>query len=84
MISEILLNNNINRYLVMFRCVITYIWVVGDLGRVRSNASHYATPFSPRAYESKYIHFNMDNDEDIRRIAADISEGNRYYCINYV
>ena len=39
----------------------------GDLGRVRSNARHYATPFSPRADESKYIRFNMDNDEDVRR-----------------
>ncbi|MCX0383830.1 amidoligase family protein, partial [Clostridium perfringens] len=54
----------------------------GDLGRVRSNARHYATPFSPRADESKYIRFNMDNDEDVRRMAAEISEGNRYYGIN--
>ncbi|WP_272479315.1 amidoligase family protein, partial [Clostridium perfringens] len=54
----------------------------GDLGRVRSNARHYATPFSPRADESKYIRFNMDNDEDVRRMAAEVSKGNRYYGIN--
>ncbi|MDT7927764.1 amidoligase family protein [Clostridium perfringens] len=54
----------------------------GDLGRVRSNARHYATPFSPRADESKYIRFNMDNNEDVKRMAAEISEGNRYYGIN--
>ncbi|WP_283699256.1 amidoligase family protein [Clostridium perfringens] len=54
----------------------------GDLGRVRSNARHYATPFSPRADESKYIRFNMDNDEDVRRMTAEISKGNRYYGIN--
>ncbi|WP_283697469.1 hypothetical protein [Clostridium perfringens] len=53
----------------------------GDLGRVRSNTRHYATPFSPRADESKYIHFNMDTDEDVRRMAAEISEGNRYYVL---
>ncbi|PWX55374.1 amidoligase family protein [Clostridium perfringens] len=54
----------------------------GDLGIIREDALCYAKPFSERAAESKYIHFNMDNDDDVRNMARIISEGNRYYGIN--
>ncbi|WP_283697412.1 amidoligase family protein [Clostridium perfringens] len=54
----------------------------GDLGIIRENALCYAKPFSERAAESRNIHFNMDNDDDVRTMARIISEGNRYYGIN--
>lgn len=33
-------------------------------------------------YKSKHIRFNMYNDEDVRRMVAEISVVNRYYGIN--
>ncbi|MCX0356212.1 amidoligase family protein, partial [Clostridium perfringens] len=54
----------------------------GDLGTIRAAALSYAKPFRERAAESKYIHFNMDNDDDVRNMARVVSENNRYYGIN--
>lgn len=54
----------------------------GDLGIIIEEAFYYAKPFSERATESKYIHFNMDTDDDVREVARVVSEVNRYYGIN--
>lgn len=59
-----------------------YRAAVGDLGVVRAAALSYARPFSVRANESKNIHFNMNNDDDVREMARVISRNNRYYGIN--
>ena len=54
----------------------------GDLGRIRRNASSYATSFSERASEANRMTFRMDNDEDVRVMAERVSRMNRYYGIN--
>ena len=54
----------------------------GDLGTIRAAALSYAKPFRERAKKSKNIHFNMDNDDDVRNMARVVSENNRYYGIN--
>ena len=54
----------------------------GDLGRIRRNASSYATSFSERASEANRMNFRMDNDEDVRVMAERVSRMNRYYGIN--
>lgn len=54
----------------------------GDLGRIRSNASSYATSFSERAYEANRMAFNMDTEDDVRAMAERVSRMNRYYGIN--
>lgn len=54
----------------------------GDLGRVRSNAEHYATTFSRVASNTKNMRFNLESDEDVREMASRVSGMNRYYGIN--
>ena len=54
----------------------------GDLGRIRSNASNYATSFSERAAEANRMAFRLENDEDVREMAQRVSRMNRYYGIN--
>lgn len=54
----------------------------GDLGRIRSNASDYATSFSARAAEANRMSFSMENDEDVMDMARRVSRMNRYYGIN--
>lgn len=54
----------------------------GDLGRIRSNASSYATSFSERAYEANRMAFRMEAEEDVRAMAERVSRMNRYYGIN--
>ena len=51
----------------------------GDLGRIRSNASSYATSFSERAYEANRMAFSMDTEADVRAMAERVSRMNRYY-----
>lgn len=53
-----------------------------DLARLKSNAKYYTSLFSIMTYKSKHIRFNMYNDEDVRRMVAEISVVNRYYGIN--
>lgn len=54
----------------------------GDLGRIRSNASSYATSFSERASEANRMAFRMDREEDVRYMTERVSKMNRYYGIN--
>lgn len=54
----------------------------GDLGHIRSNASHYATNFNQRASMANRMAFRMDNEEDVRVMAERVSNMNRYYGIN--
>ena len=54
----------------------------GDLGRVRSNTSTYATNFNQRASMANRMNFRMDNEEDVRVMAERVSNMNRYYGIN--
>ena len=54
----------------------------GDLGRIRSNASHYAINFNQRASMANRMAFRMDNEEDVRAMAERVSNMNRYYGIN--
>ena len=54
----------------------------GDLGRIRSNASSYATSFSERAAEANRMSFNMETEEHVRHLAQRVSRLNRYYGIN--
>ena len=54
----------------------------GDLGRIRSNASNYATSFSERAAEANRMTFRLENDSDVIEMAQRVSRMNRYYGIN--
>lgn len=54
----------------------------GDLGRVRSNADGYANPFSDRAAESARMRLRMDENDDVKIMAREVSNGDRYYGIN--
>lgn len=54
----------------------------GDLGRVRSNAEHYATPYSETAATTRNMRFEMNDDDDVVDLATRASEMNRYYGIN--
>lgn len=54
----------------------------GDLGRIRRNASNYATSFSERAAYANRMNFRMDTERDVREMTTTVSNLNRYYGIN--
>lgn len=54
----------------------------GDLGRIRSNYSTYATPFSGRSGNAATSRFSMNDMRDVQALASRASNNNRYYGIN--
>lgn len=54
----------------------------GNLGRIRSGYSRYASPFSSQARSAAVRRFRLDSREDVNNLARTASGRNRYFGIN--
>lgn len=54
----------------------------GNLGRIRSGYSRYASPFSSQARSAAVRRFRLDSSEDVNNLARTTSNRNRYFGIN--
>ncbi len=54
----------------------------GDLGRVRSGYTRFASQFSSQARSAAVSRFRLDSRDDIDELARNASNRNRYYGIN--
>lgn len=62
---------------------VIYRFSGGNLGRIRSNHSRYATSFSDRARSTARSRFNLNDRSDIDTLARNASNNNRYYGVNF-
>ena len=61
---------------------ILYRLAGGNLGRIRSNYSHYATSFQNNARQAAQSRFTLEDRSDIDQLARRASNQNRYHGIN--
>lgn len=54
----------------------------GDEGRIRSGHRHYATSFQRRAEYGSNRRIRLDSIQDVRNLASDVSQRERYYALN--
>lgn len=54
----------------------------GDEGRIRSGHRHYAESFQRRAEYGSNRRIRLESVDDVRALAADVSQRNRYYALN--
>ncbi|MEW9124929.1 MAG: amidoligase family protein [Thermotaleaceae bacterium] len=81
------LNTARQRWKRFFRAIggfedILYRLAGGSLGRIRSNYSHYATPFQDNARRTVQSRFRLEERGDIDQLARRASNQNRYHGIN--
>lgn len=54
----------------------------GDEGRIRRGHMHYAESFQDRAEYGANRRIRLESIDDVRSLASDVSERNRYYALN--
>ncbi len=54
----------------------------GDEGRIRSGHRHYAESFQHRADYGSSRRIRLESIDDVRDLAEDVSQRNRYYALN--